>query len=60
MIAEKTGWTPGQIARLNLTTVELLLDAWAKEAKATPSTKPVRKATVTDALSLEKLTRSIS
>jgi len=40
--------------------VELLLDAWAKESKATPAAKPVRKATVTDALSLEKLTRSIS
>jgi hypothetical protein len=40
--------------------LQLLLEEWSNAAKNTPSNKPVRTATVTDALSLEKLTKSIS
>jgi len=59
-MAEKTGWTPSQISLLNLDTIQLLLEAWSKSAQQKPSDKPVRQATVTDALALEKLTKSIS
>ena len=36
MIAQQTGWTPPQISRLNLDSLKLLLDGWARQTKGTP------------------------